>query len=119
VDEEDEENEEHWEEQEVVDETGIFQGPVPEKTILSKEAITIILAIGTVGKDCLLPAADSGIIFNTHAVIQALQDTSPENKLLPQLDSRASLVGNAVFLAALVKRCQRAEVLRCWKHRLI
>jgi hypothetical protein len=110
---EDEENEEQ-EEQEVVDETGPSQGPIPEKAILSKEAVNIVSALAAVAKDCLLSAADSGIISNTHAVIQALQVPLPENKL-PQLNSTGA-EGNVVFLAALAKRCQRAEVLEARAH---
>ena len=114
VEEEDEENEEQ-EEQEAEEESDLdpSQGPIPEKAILSKEAVSIVSALAAVARDCLLPSADSGIISNTHAVIQALQVPSPE-KELPQLDSRAE--GNVVFLAALATRCQRAEVLEAQAH---
>jgi hypothetical protein len=112
VEEEDKENEEQ-EEQDAEEESDPSQGPIPEKAILSKEAVNIVSALAAVARDCLLPSADSGIISNTHAVIQALQVPSPENEL-PQLDSRAE--GNVVFLAALATRCQRAEVLEAQAH---
>jgi len=112
VEEEDEENEEQ-EEQEAEEESDPSQEFIPEKAILSKEAINIVSALAAVARDCLLPLADSGIISNTHAVIQALQVPSPENEL-QQLDSRAK--GNVVFLAALAMCCQRAEILEAQAH---
>jgi hypothetical protein len=111
VKEEDEEDEEN-EEQE--DETGPSRPTsIPEKAILSREAVNIVSALAAVARDCLLPSADSGIISNTHAVVQALQVPSPENEL-PQLGSRD--VGNVVFLAALATCCQRAEILEAQAH---
>jgi hypothetical protein len=111
--EEEEEEDEEQDEQEVEDEPGPSQDPVSERAILSNEAVNIVSALAAVAKDCLLPSADSGIISNTHAVIQALQVPLPENELL-QLDSRVQ--GGVVLLAELAKCCQRAEVLEARAH---
>jgi hypothetical protein len=116
VDDDDEEEEEEEEEtivQEEQNENSPSQRPIPEKAILSKEAVNVVSALAAVARDCLLSAAESGIISNTHTVIQALQVPLPENEL-PKLDSRAE--ENLVFLAALATRCQRAEVLEAQAH---
>ena len=104
---------EEVEEQEREDEPGSPQGPIAEKAILGIEAVNIVSALAALAKDCLLPSAASGIISNTHAVIQALQ-ASPRETKIPQLDIWPQ--GGIVFLVVLAKSCQKAEVLEARAH---
>ena len=107
----DEDNGEVEEEEmvEVIEGCAELPVPVSEEPILSDHARNIVSALAAVARDCLMSSADSGIVSNVHKVIQALQGSSADLES-PPLALETGPQDGVIFLAALVKRCQKAEV---------
>ena len=47
--------------------------PVPEKPVLSNQAVNIISALAAVARDCILESADCGVVTNVHVIVDALR----------------------------------------------